>query len=83
MKLFIFKIKENDMRVSDKKINNIVLESIKKVVNEGAYGTEYEDKWNEIQELIGAETMLKELYHWLDYDQIKDFVIDMCEHYGI
>jgi hypothetical protein len=71
------------MKISERKINNIVLESIKKVVNEGAYGTEYEDKWNDLETLIGPEKMLNELYHWLDYDVIIDFINDLYEHYDL
>lgn len=71
------------MKISERKINNIVLESIKKVVNEGAYGTEYEDKWNDLETLIGPEKMLNELYHWLDYDVIRDFINDLYEHYDL
>lgn len=71
------------MKISERKINSIVLESIKKVVNEGAYGTEYEDKWNDLKELIGSEKMLDELYHWLDYDVIKEFITDLYKHYDL
>ena len=71
------------MKISERKINNIVLESIKKVVNEGAYGTEYEDKWNDLKDFFGSEKMLNELYDWLDYDVIRDFINDFYKRYDL
>lgn len=69
---------------NESKLENIVRESLRKTVNEGHWNSEIYDKWEQVREAVGDDTMLQELYHYLSSDQIEDFIYDhMSRNYEL
>ena len=60
----------------ESKLENIVRESLRKTINEGHWNSEFYDKWEQVRELVGDDTMLQELYNYLSGDEIEDFIYD-------
>lgn len=74
--------KQVSLKESD--IKRIIRESISKVITEGSTSTEDCGKWQKLQEAVGAEKMVDELYNFLNEDQIKEFIEwmeRMCDLY--
>ena len=71
--------KKNEIRMTGKMLHQIVKESIDTVVKEGAMrDNNLYDRWCQVKEYMGADSMLDELGSWLDDDMIEEFVSD-CE----
>jgi hypothetical protein len=64
------------IRLTESKLENIVRESLRRAINEGHWNSEFYDKWEQVRELVGDDTMLQELYNYLSGDQIEDFIYD-------
>lgn len=60
----------------ESKLENIVRESLRKTINEGHWDSEVYDKWEQVREAVGDDTMIRELYNYLSSDQIEDFIYD-------
>ena len=63
----IFKMTESD-------VQNIVKKSIYNLIKEGIIYDEVDNMWSYLENTLGAETVLDELYHYLDSDTIDDFI---------
>lgn len=64
------------IKLTESELKNIVRESLKKTINEGHWNSEVYDKWEQVREAVGDDTMLQELYNYLSSDQIEDFIYD-------
>ena len=72
----IFKMTESD-------VQNIVKKSIYNLIKEGTADDYVNDMWQYLEETLGAETVLNELYRYLDSDTIGGFINHMKRHYEI
>lgn len=64
------------IKLTESELKNIVRESLRRTINEGHWNSEYYDKWEQVREMVGDDTMLQELYNYLSGDQIEDFIYD-------
>ena len=55
-------------------LKRIVNESIRKVLNEGSTSQELYNQWLDIQETIGAEAFLDNIWNWLSSDELERIV---------
>lgn len=55
-------------------LKRIVNESIRKVLNEGSTSQDLYNQWLDIQEAIGAEAFLDNIWNWLDSDELERIV---------
>lgn len=55
-------------------LKRIVSESIRKVLNEGSTSQDLYNQWLDIQEAIGAEAFLDNIWNWLDSDELERIV---------
>ena len=64
-------------------MRNIVKKSIYNLIKEGTTDDYMNDMWQYLEEALGAETVLDELYLYLDSDTIEGFINHMKRHYEI
>ena len=76
MKKKVYKMTEGDFK-------NIVKETVKRLVKEDTADDYVNDMWQYLEEALGAETVLNELYRYLDSDTIEGFINHMKRHYEI
>ena len=62
-------------------MRNIVKKSIYNLIKEGTTDDYVNDMWQYLEEALGAETVLDELYRYLYSDTIKGFINHMKRHY--
>lgn len=70
-------------RLEASKLENIVRESLRKTINEGHWNSEFYDKFEEIREMVGDDTMIQELYNSMSSDQIESFIAKMNQYYEL
>lgn len=49
---------------------------VRNTINEGHWNPDIYDKWEQVREMVGDDTMLNELYNFLSSDQIEGFIND-------
>ena len=64
-------------------IQNIVKKSIYNLIKEGTIYDEVDNMWSYLENTLGTEKMLDELYHYLDSDTIEDFINHIKRYYEI
>lgn len=60
--------------IKDKRLQQIISESIKKVVNEGTTFDDTIQKWDIIIERVGCEQMVNDIFNYLNSDQLDKLV---------
>jgi hypothetical protein len=60
--------------VNESQLKEMIRESIKRHLNEGTSDNEILDKWNQVEETIGAQQMLDCIFQWVDEDTINQWL---------
>jgi hypothetical protein len=60
--------------VNESQLKKMIRESIKRHLNEGTSDNEILDKWNQVEETIGAQQMLDCIFQWVDEDTINQWL---------
>ena len=60
--------------VNESQLKEMIKESIKRHLNEGTTDNEIFDKWNQVEETIGARQMLDCIFQWVDEDTINQWL---------
>ena len=63
-------------RLSESELKSMIAESVKRALNEGHVDSDVYYEWEQVREMVGDDTMLSELYHYMTSDQIEDFIYD-------
>ena len=71
------------IRLTESDLHRIVKESIKKALKEGTMNNVIIKKWNQIEQVLGSDGMISELFNYLDADTIADFVNTIENTYDI
>ena len=76
-------MEKNTIKLNETDLKNIIKEAVKNVLNEGTTIDTDQIKWDKLQEQLGSETMINELYNYLNEDQIADFIICIEKEYDL
>ena len=71
------------IRLTQSDLHRIVKESIKKALKEDTMNKVIIKKWNQIEQVLGSDGMISELFNYLDADTIADFVNTIENTYDI
>jgi hypothetical protein len=71
------------IKLTESELENIIMESLRKTINEGHWNSDYYDKFEEIRELVGDDTMIQELYNSMSSDQIENFIEKMNRYHEL
>ena len=66
-----------------KKLNEAVVESVRKILKEGFADRGMDEKWVDAERQIGSENMLQEVYNYFDGDQLRDFLKSLDNDYDL
>ena len=70
------------MIINEKGLKSIIAESLKKILNEGMLSDNPAfEKWEYLEDMVGAEKMLDCIFQWSSSDQLEKW-IDWCEEEG-
>lgn len=63
------------MKINEKGLKSIIAESLKKVLNEGMLSDNPAfEKWEYLQDKVGAEKMLDCIFQWSSVEQIEKWI---------
>ena len=71
------------IRLTESDLHRIVKESVKKALKENTMNNVIIKKWNQIEQVLGSDGMISELFNYLDADTIADFVNTIENTYDI
>ena len=76
-------MEKNNIRLTESDLRNIVKESVKKVIREGHWDSNVWDEFQSLREKLGDDTLISELYEYLDGDTIDDFIETTKRNYDL
>lgn len=63
------------MKINEKRLKSIIAESLKKVLNEGMLSDNPAfEKWEYLEDMVGAEKMLDCIFRWSSAEQIEQWI---------
>ena len=63
------------MKINEKGLKSIIAESLKKVLNEGMLSDNPAfEKWEYLEDMVGAEQMLDCIFRWSSAEQIEQWI---------
>ena len=71
------------IKITESDLHRIVSESLRRTINEGHWNSDYYDKFEEIREMVGDDTMIQELYNSMSSDQIENFIERMYRYHEL
>lgn len=71
------------IRLNENKLRRIIMEQVKKAINEGSANRDTYDKWETIIEMMGADRVLGEVWNFLSGDEIEEFIEHVNRYYDI
>lgn len=74
---------ENKVRIKESYLKKVVREAVSRVLREGSADRMDAERWDNVKQMIGAETMLDELYNYLDVDNITGFIEHIDKNYEL
>lgn len=69
-------MKKNTVKLDENSLKQIVAESVKKILSEGSTDQKLYNRWLDIEEILGSETMLAWIWNYLDTDTLARMVED-------
>lgn len=78
---------KNRVKITESTLNRIikktVKESIKRVLNEGHWDSRVFDELSSIREQLGDDTVIREMYNWMDSTEIEGFIDNIKRMYEL
>lgn len=69
------------IRLTESELHDMISQSVKKVIKEGTTDQTMYNRWDDIVNQLGAETVVSELYNYLNADDIAGFIDHMVRNY--
>lgn len=64
-------------------LQKIINENIKRVLKEGHWNSDVYDEFSELREALGDDTLINELYNWMDGSEIEEFIQNTKRMYDL
>lgn len=64
-------------------LQKIINENIKRVLKEGHWNSDVYDEFSELREALGDDTLINELYNWMDSSEIEEFIQNTKRMYDL
>ena len=64
-------------------LQKIINENIKMVLKEGHWNSDVYDEFSELREALGDDTLISELYNWMDSSEIEEFIQNTKRMYDL
>ena len=70
-------------KLTKSRLQKIINENIKKVLKEGHWNSDVYDEFSELREALGDDTLISELYNWMDGSEIEEFIQNTKRMYDL
>ena len=64
-------------------LQKIINENIKRVLKEGHWNNDVYSEFSELRETLGDDTLISELYNWMDGNEIEEFIQNTKRMYDL
>ena len=64
-------------------LQKIINENIKRVLKEGHLNSDVYDEFSKLREALGDDTLISELYNWMDSSEIEEFIQNTKRMYDL
>ena len=64
-------------------LQKIINENIKRVLKEGHWNSDVYDEFSKLREALGYDTLISELYNWMDSSEIEEFIQNTKRMYDL
>ena len=61
-------------KLTKSRLQKIINENIKRVLKEGHWDSDVYSEFSELREALGDDTLISELYNWMDSSEIEEFI---------
>lgn len=70
-------------KLTKSRLQKIINENIKRVLKEGHWNNDVYDEFSKLREALGDDTLISELYNWMDGDEIEGFIQNTKRMYDL
>ena len=70
-------------KLTKSRLQKIINENIKRVLKEGHWNSDVYDEFSELREALGDDTLISELYNWMDSSEIEEFIQNTKRMYDL
>ena len=70
-------------KLTKSRLQKIINENIKRVLKEGHWNSDVYDEFSELREALGDDTLINELYNWMDSSEIEEFIQNTKRMYDL
>lgn len=75
--------KERKPKLTKSHLQKIINENIKRVLKEGHWNSDVYDEFSKLREALGDDTLISELYNWMDSSEIEEFIQNTKRMYDL
>lgn len=75
--------KEHKPKLTKSQLQKIINENIKRVLKEGHWNSDVHDEFSKLREALGDDTLISELYNWMDSSEIEEFIQNTKRMYDL
>ncbi len=75
--------KRRKPKLTKSRLQKIINENIKRVLKEGHWNSDVYSEFSELRETLGDDTLISELYNWMDGNEIEEFIQNTKRMYDL
>ena len=75
--------KERKPKLTKSHLQKIINENIKRVLKEGHWNSDVYDEFSKLREALGDDSLISELYNWMDSSEIEEFIQNTKRMYDL
>ena len=76
-------MKKNKVKLTENGLKKIINESVKRILKEGHWNNDVYSEFSELRETLGDDTLISELYNWMDGNEIEEFIQNTKRMYDL
>lgn len=76
-------MKKNKVKLTENGLKKLINESVKRILKEGHWNSDVYDEFSELREALGDDTLISELYNWMDSSEIEEFIQNTKRMYDL
>ena len=76
-------MKKNKVKLTENGLKKIINESVKRILKEGHWNRDVYSEFSELRETLGDDTLISELYNWMDGNEIEEFIQNTKRMYDL
>ena len=76
-------MKKNKVKLTENGLKKIINESVKRILKEGHWNRDVYSEFSELRETLGDDTLISELYNWMDGSEIEEFIQNTKRMYDL